>query len=234
MGNSDFTLQDVPMTWCQITLVALFFSGACAPAAGAAETPAINQNDARNMVLSQLQPGMEIEQFVKNVNETIGRADIDNDGIDKQDVAFERQRVTAEKRSNVGRVLFTYDLDANGRVTPEEFETMKRWRRMERDFMGEQLRSADANHDGTVTIDEVMTMRFCNARPTQAARMLALDPNADGRLTPAELREVVTSLFKSVDANGDGVISLTESQTFFMSNRGVIGGGGDGSLCPDR
>ncbi|MGB3810315.1 MAG: hypothetical protein WA943_09465 [Parvibaculum sp.] len=171
-------------------------------------------------LISSLQAGNELNDFLGRADELLKRADPDGDGLDQADIDAEKARTRAQMRASVMAQWIIKDLNADDKVTVEEIIQSTRAGRMpQQAFVDRQVAEGmrmDTNGDGAIDIPEMLasvTVRYCGAQGVNPSeKLLALDPNKDGRLTSEELRAVATKLFRSLDTNGDGVISTTESQ----------------------
>jgi hypothetical protein len=140
------------------------------------------------------------------------------------DVKKARQIAAAGARAQALMAFFSADLDADGRVTLDEYRTRQRgyWpstmNSSASDQLTKQFAQMDGNGDGVVTFDEAMAAAV-RAADAQAGRvnggnrleqLLALDPNHDGALTADELEQLGRAAFAFYDRNGDGVLSDDE------------------------
>lgn len=102
------------------------------------------------------------------------------------------------------------DADGDGKLTPEELEAMG---------PGKAFSEADADGDGQLSGDELTA--FSDAREQQRKEMRQqmmlkrMDTNEDGQLSLDELQARGPGreeMFKSLDKDGDGVLTRTELQ----------------------
>jgi Ca2+-binding EF-hand superfamily protein len=105
----------------------------------------------------------------------------------------------------------TLDLNKDGKIDLEEA----------RAALPNRLTGADANGDGTITLDELkahMTAENQRKMQDRAARMMErLDTDKDGKLSPEELaamsergQERFARMFDRLDRDSDGAISKAE------------------------
>jgi hypothetical protein len=106
-----------------------------------------------------------------------------------------------------------YDLDRNGSVSKEEFQTER-----ERRFA-----ATDTNRDGTIALEEYLAefrarLMLSSPPPDIVSKQLAqtevrfkaLDSNKDGRISPAEFLHSGWKMFDEHDYNRDGAVSMLD------------------------
>jgi Ca2+-binding EF-hand superfamily protein len=177
----------------------------CAPPAKAADP---------DMLLEYLNGRQSVEQFTMQVVGMLRGADRNDDGLDKEDIAIQRETMQAQRRASAIGQALTYDLNGDFKVTRAEVERAIRVDASYRSrAIDSQLSRYDTNGDGIITISEAAASA---TTPDQERypldQLLALDPNGDGKLTTNELRGLAQRVFASVDRNGDGEISREEYQ----------------------
>lgn len=209
----------------------LRLSGVSAIAFLAAAGPALAQDaNLGNMpasILKQLQPGIAIEQVIAQALQPIRQLDTAGDGLDAGDIDFREAMNNAEQRaSQVGQALRA-DLDGDGKVGAAEVERIIAQQMAQREVdpadpagvkirrqMTEEYLRYDTDQDGVVSFDEMRQIppgSGRRAREFETYRaLLALDPDADGRLTVAEMEQLVRAAFAQIDQDGDGEISRAE------------------------
>ncbi|GAB1509646.1 EF-hand domain-containing protein [Actinophytocola sp. KF-1] len=147
------------------------------------------------------------------------------------------------QRRKTALVFGAMDVDADGFLTESDFAALAtRWtanrglapdsasaERLSAIMMGwwATLRAAsDANRDGRVTLDEVLTVvddLAADTAPvvaTATAMFEAVDANGDGRISAAEYRQLIETwtgqpadtgeVFALLDGDGDGHLTLAE------------------------
>jgi len=125
-----------------------------------------------------------------------------------------------------GRFFSRMDADANGSISSEELG-------------GERLdllRKADANNDGTLTEDELVTYVMEREFRRQARRMAnRLDIDGDGTVTLAEIENHQNKRFALLDRNNDNQLSQDElSRGGFGKRMHMHRWGRDGERGGDR
>ncbi len=145
------------------------------------------------------------------------------------------------QRRKTALVFGAMDVDTDGFLTESDFAALTtRWtanhglapdsasaERLSAIMMGwweTLLAASDANRDGRVTLDEVLTVvddLAADTAPvvaTATAMFEAVDANGDGRISAAEYQELIETwtgqpadtVFELLDADGDGYLSLAE------------------------
>lgn len=104
------------------------------------------------------------------------------------------------------RIFKRLDADGDGAVTRKEY--LARTRFKDKVKAAKIFHASDADGDGKVT--EVEYVR--NRKVTEAAKGIFrwLDATADGRLTKDELRKRTDELFRGLDRDGDGAVTIPE------------------------
>lgn len=175
-------------------------------------TPLAHDPPATDILLDQIRSGVTIEQYLAQQLSPLRAADRDGDGLDRDDIALVNARRRSEGRaSRIGRIL-RYDLNGDLKVSRAEMlraatgepENIDR-------FVDNEFDELDFDGDDVITLAEASDAGEEEASGRQSLeKLLELDPNADGRLTAAELRHLAEGVFNSVDRDGDGKISADE------------------------
>ena len=99
------------------------------------------------------------------------------------------------------RIVFdALDLNHDGQLSPDEIQAA-----------AQSLLTLDLNHDGQLTGAEYLPQQPNRAAQSDLQqRLLALDRNGDGVLTPDELPERMQPLFQRADTNHDGKLTRDE------------------------
>jgi Ca2+-binding EF-hand superfamily protein len=144
------------------------------------------------------------------------------------------QQEREDDRPERGGHFERLDADNSGDVSFEEFST-----RFE-----ERLSDADANTDGTITVEELADHIVRQRAERQAERMIRrFDVDGDGSLKLEEIESRQKKHFALIDRNDDGVLSQEELREMRMGygprwqdgHRGGKGGhGGKGGYHRER
>lgn len=174
--------------------------------------PNLKTHEIPDVLLSQFHSGSTIEQYVAQVVAKLRIADRDGNGLDRVDVDFERQTAQASVRASAIGDILRYDLNADLKVTRAELEQVFPGKADYREqSIAHVIERNDANGDGAITIEEAADASMRDRhKDSSLEALLALDPNRDGRLMPAELQNIAQHAFKIVDQDSNGVISKDE------------------------
>lgn len=127
-----------------------------------------------------------------------------------------------------------YDLDGDGRVTREEFETVK----------AQKFDEADTNADGTLSADEMQALVLASVAERQQAAFDAADADADGFISLAEFTDArphasaaaLEVIFGLIDLDTNNLLDQTE-WAILRSDEGkglmryaLMDSNGDGSI----
>jgi len=205
--------------------LSLFAASLAAAPAALAEDPAFS--DLPPYLLNRLNRGGTLQDLLQNLTQELQRADLDDNGLDRQDLEIAKQIAAAQYRANMMQQIVTYDLDGNGELGKDETARAVTYQMGRRSgdadaasvqkrvtMMTERIMALDQNGDGIVTLAEGMQAaqpeEQQDRRYERSESLLALDPNQDGRLTAAELDEAARKAFNAVDYDHDGTLSRSE------------------------
>ena len=202
-----------PLRTCAVTLA---IGTALAGASALAQAPAPASQSFPEILLEQMRQGMHREAYIAQMLRPLRELDTNGDGLDPQDAAREETITRTRYRANAAEQLLV--MDFNGDLKVDRAEVLE--------FVGgpEDRRAAaadailqrfDTNRDGTATLAEAIAKVTAAPRGgpgvPNAAALLALDPDGDGRLTAGELTGLAGSAFDYFDADGNGTLSAEEA-----------------------
>lgn len=174
--------------------------------------PNVQAREIPDVLLTQISAGSTIERYVASVVGQLRSADHNGDGLDRGDIELGKKIRRAQSRGSMIGQILRYDLDGDFVVTRQELEQSLGNSAYAASGADNELRQFDQDHDGRITLAEAAqaqpSVRFDDM---SANSLLALDPNGDGKLTPAELQPMAERAFKIVDRDGDGTISKDEN-----------------------
>jgi Ca2+-binding EF-hand superfamily protein len=219
---------------CRIARSLLVRASSLALAAGFA-MPALADDDPAfsdlpPFLLQRMNRSATLDDYVSDLVREAKRGDLDNNGLDRQDIDAARQMEAAQYRASMVTQAAMYDLDATGSVTRDEATRAATFQmRMQGYDDGnnqaaqqkrisqqvDRIMALDGNNDGTVTLQEAMQAErpdkgYRRDRYGQYETLLALDPNGDGRLTMEELDKMARAAFQEADYDQDGTLSPSE------------------------
>jgi Ca2+-binding EF-hand superfamily protein len=170
--------------------------------------------DPQTWLLAQIRKGSTLESYLAQLMAPFRRYDRDGDGLDGSDAAAATARSNAEARARLLAEVLKYDLDQDQQVTGEEIRNLLDLPSGPASHMVTTILGRyDANNDGKVVLRELVSAELekrHDHRSTEIERLMALDPNKDGRLTAAELRDIGERSFASLDEDGNLLISEQE------------------------
>ncbi|CAL4196178.1 unnamed protein product, partial [Meganyctiphanes norvegica] len=137
---------------------------------------------------------------------------------------------TDEQLADFKSAFETFDEDGDGRITPEEVETVMKSLGIEiksKEQVLDMIRQVDTNENGTLDLQEFTVMLSTNMKEEETLGIMKeafseFDHDGDGFIKAEELKKVlenlgevatderVNEMIQEVDANGDGRISYEE------------------------
>jgi alpha-tubulin suppressor-like RCC1 family protein/Ca2+-binding EF-hand superfamily protein len=175
------------------------------------------------------------EDFVGQALQIIRRYARDKQSLYKEDIdAWAKKTSDAESRERVQKII-RFDRNLDGKVSRQEVvETLTN------QFEGrhpelitrhiDDIMAADTNGDGVVTIAEMAAYDPHKNNSSTRLRaslnpesIFALDPNHDGKLTLNEMEKLAWKAFKTMDFDGDGILSSSELEAVSRINRDQLG-----------
>jgi len=169
--------------------------------------------------------------YVAFARQTISAIAGDHAAITEEDIRrLDAQHKEERRQRQVEKFMQGYDRDGDGRATEQEIKAV-----LQPPGGAEEGKNAadyyknllirvlalDKDKDGVISLAEAREIPLPKERPRDMPRgihsayyyaaLLALDPNADERLTADEMAELVRRAFDTADADGDGNLSDQEN-----------------------
>jgi Ca2+-binding EF-hand superfamily protein len=194
----------------------------------------------KDYLLARLNPNMTLDAYLKRMNGEFRMADADANGeISAADAMLLAQIASANFRTMFLAQFLPADLDGDGGITEDEVRRWWKYRQISSDarlptgktvdeIIQDKVReimALDTDHDGRITFTELLnhakTVADVGALGGQSAyQLMALAPEGKSVLTRSDLEMVVQQLFRDVDTDGDGVVSIDELQSYRASHTG--------------
>ena len=165
----------------------------------------------------------------------------DERGVSAQGIDDLRKIAVAQRRSQVIAQILNFDLDGDGSATKAEITAVMQPRarqmihangvqleptpeqiRIQLDKLVSDALKPDVNHDGVISVSEIQQEGTRQAEQTNIAWQqnalqfvpITLDANGDGVVSLTEYEAAVRKQFDSIDQDRDGRISATEASDF--------------------
>ncbi|WP_194291642.1 hypothetical protein [Rhizobium sp. ICMP 5592] len=137
----------------------------------------------------------------------------DRKTLTQDDINRKAGRDRALRKSMLMGVFFNTDVNGDNVLDANELAHMQ----INSELRNRSWTTADMDGDGKVTVAEALAFTAQAAEKStnvpdrgQLERLLALDPNHDGKLTADELEAIATAAFAYYDKDGDGILSPDE------------------------
>jgi Ca2+-binding EF-hand superfamily protein len=184
-------------------------------------------------LLGRLQGGATLERYLKTLQPELLRLDADANGkLDSTDLESHNSMTQAMFRSSSAGQIMNADLDGDGAVTAPEMRRKLQYDRrnlaqnrsaqsieQEIETQVEKWLQADTNKDGKVSWQEAIEaakQQPDHARAAEYAfgplfkQLQELTPQGQSGVTLADLETAATALFRRVDTDNNGTISIDE------------------------
>lgn len=177
------------------------------------------EQPAEALIDRYLRIGARREAFVYEAPLWFRSYDTNGDGLDGADLDLVILREGAQARGQAASEIVRHDLNGDQRVTKDEHARASRGDQdgESTEWQRQMIERYDSNMDGVVTLTEGLAIQTDTRRlgeVYQMRRLLAADPNADGRITTAELVGFAEAVFDSADADQDKQISDEEMRAY--------------------
>lgn len=198
------------------------------------------------IVVANVKAGTNADRYLDDLLTDLAKLDANGDGAGPDDVdraRAEHERRLAERslrapeerarrETRLRQQVANLDLDANGRLSKEEWLTALTRDGVDREAAAAVFARQDQDSDGQLSLDELSgpvseapaarPFALPPAKTSALERLFDIDPDRDGRLTAAELTAVVRRQIARIDIDGDGEISepeYTEAQSLIHAAR---------------
>ena len=153
------------------------------------------------------------ESYIAAIMQPLRQKTADHRTLTSDDTAWDVVKTRAARKGREMNAFFASDtngddvLDAAELAQPILNYELKR----------QNITAADTDHDGKISLQEALTFAERSTDEDNQTRdvyplprLLALDPNGDGKLTDRELLQLASAAFDHYDLDGDGVLSSAE------------------------
>ena len=203
---------------------------------GSAQSPSSGQLP-NAYLLQHLVGGITLERYLQALRVGLARLDADSNGtLDAADIEMHNGMGAALYRTTFAMRIMMADLNGDNAVTEDELRRKFHYdqrqvplapmrpgisveERIEQEVR--KFMAADVNQDGRITWDEAIELAKKQPEyPRQAtyglsagiSQLLTLAPAGKSAITLSEIDEAATALFRKVDSDNNGTISLDELQ----------------------
>lgn len=181
-----------------------------------------------------------LRKYMKSILGTLEQNGVQDSELTADYILVLTQQKIQDKQMNqlLGKAI--YDLNLDGDITMEEvdeyieiglrrgrFSHYSSLKRIEK--LKKELKRLDLDQDGIVSYKERGTISEHEINKVRASgtlralwSYLSLDPNGDGVMTVHELETLAQNHFKSVDIDGDKIISSDELLTMKKRRKAVV------------
>lgn len=209
-------------------VMSLIAAAALASSASAQDAATARAPSFPMVLINQVQPGFGIDNLLANSRRSFRNLDADGNGrLDAADVDLHRAVLLAGLRADSLRHIMASDFDGDGKVTPAELRIRLAYDARAREqpmqprsaAASPDLMTADTDKDGSISYDEaarfVMTARTIEdsldrGAPGQVLELLAFSGGVS--LDAAALDDLAVRVFRSIDADANGTVSVDEFQ----------------------
>jgi Ca2+-binding EF-hand superfamily protein len=153
------------------------------------------------------------ESYIAAALSPLRRSGADHINLTRDDVNRSEERNRAARKAMLMTAFFTADVNGDNVLDASELANQQ----INYELKRQNIAAADTDHDGKVSLQEALVFASNSSalvpdgfQPGQLDRLLALDPNGDGKLTATELQTMAAAAFDFYDKDGDGVLSGSE------------------------
>jgi Ca2+-binding EF-hand superfamily protein len=195
-----------------------------------AEQPEVydSPSDIPDALMRMLRMANYEEQYVFQALATIRQNAADYVSLSASDLKVVEEKKVQGQRQRQVQSLMRYDTDVDGKITRDEVEqSLSSSRHSKQTYKEDAINKtmqADLDKDDVLTREEIVKFadqelkelskkyKKYNRQGNQLEDILDLDPNNDKKLTVDELKSLAIKAFRTVDSDGNGILSEDEKK----------------------